>query len=82
MVCVFIRQLVCVMVYWFFGLKQYYLILGFLLLFLGSVVGEMIIFVVYFEDVDVMGQFVEQCVGEVFGVEGFGLFIEGQIVGN
>jgi hypothetical protein len=37
---------------------------------------------VHFEDVNVVGQAVEQCAGQAFGGEHAGPFIEGQIAGD
>ena len=43
---------------------------------------EPIAVAVHLEDVDVVGQPIEQCAGQAFGAEGFGPLVEWQVAGD
>ena len=48
----------------------------------GAALAEAVAFAVHLEDVDVVGQSVEQRAGKALGSEGLGPFVEGQIAGD
>ena len=48
----------------------------------GTALAESIAVAIHLEDVDVVGQPIEQCSGQTFGAEGFGPFVEGQFAGD